>query len=223
MLVLGGRIYYLAPVYPMLFAAGAVWIEGQIAEKRWEWIKQAILVPLTVGGMIAAPLAIPLLPVKAAVTYANFWHVKEVHVENYDTGPLPQFFADMFGWRQQAAVVALVYQNLTPEDRARCAILAGNYGEAGAIDYFGSAYGLPHAISGHNNYYLWGPGGYSGDIVIAIGMRLVDLQSLFGVVQQVATVNAPYAIPDENNLPVYLCRRPRMTLSQAWPRLKFFG
>ena len=223
MIVLDGRIYYLAPIYPMLFAAGAVWIESHISQKRWSWMKQGILVPLAISGIVAAPLAMPLLPLKPAVAYADFWGVKNIHVENYDTGPAPQFFADMFGWHEQVAAVAFAYHNLTPADRARCAILAANYGEAGAIDYFGAPYGLPHAISGHNNYYLWGPREYSGDVVIAIGIRLKVLQSLFGVVQQVATVNAPYAIPDEGHLPVYVCRSPRMPLSRAWPLLKFFG
>lgn len=222
MLVLKGRIYYLAPVYPMLFAAGAVYIERQITDRGWEWAKGAILVPLAVGGIVAAPLAIPLLPVKAEAAYSRFWDVDKVHVEKSDSGPLPQFFADMFGWRNQVEVVASVYHNLAPEERQRCAILAGNYGEAGAVDYFGAAYGLPHAISAHNNYYLWGPQGYSGDVVIAVGMRLEDLRALFGSVQQVATIGDPYAVPDENNLPVYLCRRPRIPLSQAWPTLKFF-
>jgi hypothetical protein len=223
MILLGGRIYYLAPAYPMLFASGAVWLEGQIMQRRWAWAKQAILAPLAIGGMIAAPLAMPLLPIKDAVSYSNLWGVKKIHVENDDSGVAPQFFADMFGWREQVAAVASVYHNLALEDRTHCAILAGNYGEAGAIDYFGSLSGLPRAISAHNNYYLWGPRAYSGDIVIAIGVRLEVLQSLFGVVQPVALVNTPYAIPDENNLPVYLCRRPRMPLLLAWPQLKFFG
>lgn len=223
MLLLKGRIYYLAPIYPMLFAAGAVWIESQFALRQWRWARQAVLVPLAVGGMVATPLAIPILPVRASVAYSRFWDVEKVQVEKSASGELPQFFADMFGWPEQAAVVASVYGKLDPAERARCAILAENYGEAGAVDYFGPAYGLPHAISGHNNYYLWGPRGYTGELVIAVGMKLEDLQPLFGSIQQVATISHPYAVPDENNLPVYLCRNPRMPLSQAWPRLKFYG
>ncbi len=179
--------------------------------------------PLVVGGLVAAPLAMPLLPVNAAASYARFWDVDKIHVQNYDPGPLPQFFADMFGWPNQAAVVGSVYRALTPSDRYRCAILAGNYGEAGAIDYFGAAYGLPRAISGHNNYYLWGPRGYSGEVVIAFGIQLQDLRQLFGSVQQVGMINDFYAGQGENNVPVYLCRQPLGSLSQMWYRLKFFG
>jgi Dolichyl-phosphate-mannose-protein mannosyltransferase len=223
MLVLKGRIYYVAPIYPMLFAAGAVWIERRIDERNWEWARQAILIPLAVGGIVAAPLAAPILPVAAAAAYSNFWDIHEVRVENYDSGPLPQFFADMFGWPNQVKTVASVYRSLPAEDRAHCTILAANYGEAGAIDYFGPAYGLPRAISPHNNYYLWGPGDLPANVVIAVGMDAHKLRLLFGDVQQAATIVDSFAVPDENNLPVYICRHPRVPLSNAWPSLKFFG
>jgi hypothetical protein len=223
MLILKGRIYYVAPIYPMLFAAGAVWIEDRIDERGWEWARQAIVIPLTVGGLVAAPLAMPILPVEAAADYSNFWDIHKVRVENYDSGRLPQFFADMFGWPNQVKVVASVYRSLPFEDRAHCTILAANYGEAGAIDYFGPAYGLPRAISPHNNYYLWGPGDSSAGVVIAVGMDLHKLNLLFADVQKAATIEDSDAVPDENHLPVYICRNPRVPLSQAWPWLKFFG
>ncbi len=223
MLVLKGRIYYVAPIYPMLFAAGAVWVESKVERSQWQWLQQAILIPLTVGGIVAAPLALPILPVDAAARYSNFWDIHKVRVENYDSGRLPQFYADMFGWQNQAKVVASVYKNLPAEDRGRCTILAANYGEAGAIDYFGGKYGLPRAISPHNNYYLWGPRNGPADVVIAVGMDLHKLRLLFGDVQQASMIIEPYAIREESNLPVYVCRNPRVPLSQAWPWLKFFG
>jgi hypothetical protein len=173
--------------------------------------------------MVAAPLALPILPVEAAAAYSNFWDIHKVRVENYDSGKLPQFFADMFGWPNQVKSVASVYKGLSPEDRAQCAILAANYGEAGAIDYFGPSYGLPRAISPHNNYFLWGPGAGSPDIVIAVGMDKGKLELLFADVQRATTILDPYAVPDENNLPIYICRHPRVPLSDAWPSLKFFG
>lgn len=222
-LLFRGRIYYLAPIYPMLFAAGAVAIEGWIASYDKPWIKKAILAPLVVGGMVAAPLALPILPLDAVAAYSNFWNVKDVHVEVEPSGKLPQLFADMMGWPQQVEVVASVFRSLPAEDQSRVAILAKNYGQAGAIDYFGQSYGLPHAISGHNNYYLWGPRQYTGRVVIAVGMSIEDLKPLFDQIDLAATINNEYAIPEENNLPVYICRRPKMTLQQAWPQLKFYG
>ena len=223
MLILKGRIYYVAPIYPMLFAAGAAWIERRIEQRDWNWARQAILIPLAVGGIVAAPLALPILPVDAAAAYSNFWDIHKVRVENYDSGRLPQFFADMFGWPNQVKVVASVYRGLSLEDRAHVAILAANYGEAGAIDYFGPSYGLPRAISPHNNYYLWGPGDSSNNVIIAVGMDQHKLQLLFADVQKAARISDSYAIPEEDDLPVYICRTPRLPLSRVWHSLKFFG
>jgi dolichyl-phosphate-mannose-protein mannosyltransferase len=222
-LILRGRIYYLAPIYPMLFAAGAIAIESWIENTGRNWIKAAILAPLVIGGIVAAPLALPILPLDDAAAYANFWDVEKVQVEREPSGKLPQMYADMMGWPQQAETVASVFHSLSPEEQSRAAILAKNYGQAGAIDYFGPALGLPHAISGHNNYFLWGPQQYSGEVVIAVGMPLEDLKAIFGQIDQAATINYEYAIPEENNLPVYICRKPKMTLQQAWPMLKFYG
>jgi len=86
--------------------------------------------------------------------------------EKGEKSVLPPNYADMFGWQEMVAAVARVYNRLPPEDRLRCAIYASNYGEAGAIDFYGKRYGLPKAISGHNNYWLWGPRGWTGEVVI---------------------------------------------------------
>jgi hypothetical protein len=222
-LVFRGRIYYLAPIYPMLFAAGAVAIEGWIGNYGKNWIKAAVLAPLILGGIVAAPLALPILPLDAAAAYAKFWDVDRVQVEKEPSGKLPQMYADMMGWPQQAETVAGVFHSLSPDEQSQVAILAKNYGQAGAVDYFGPALGLPHAISGHNNYFLWGPQQYTGDVVIAVGMSLDDLKPIFGQIEIAATINNEYAIPEENNLPVYICRKPKMSLQQAWPSLKFYG
>ncbi len=223
LLALKGKIYYLAPIYPMLVAAGAVQTDAWVRERGWRWLKPAILVPLAVGGIVAAPLALPILPVKLAVPYTDFWDVDGVKVERVPVAELPQFYGDQFGWQNQAAVVSRVYQSLPPADRAKCGILAWNYGQAGAIDYFGPAMGLPHAISGQNNYFLWGSRGYSGEVMIAVGVPLEKLQQEFGSIEQAATIVSPYAIPEETNLPVYICRQPKMPFGQAFPLFHYLG
>jgi hypothetical protein len=226
LLIFRGRIYYLAPAYPMLFAAGAVSIESWIEKHRgnnWNWIKTAILAPLAVGGLVAAPLAMPILPLDTAASYANFWDVNRVRVEVQPSGKLPQFFADMMGWQQQVGVVADVFHSLSVADQSKAAILARNYGQAGAIEYFGPSYGLPRPISGHNNYYLWGPQQYTGEVVVTVGIPLDKLQPLFNHIDLAATIQNEYAIPEENNVPVYICREPKRTLQQAWLGLKFYG
>ncbi|MGH9782045.1 MAG: glycosyltransferase family 39 protein, partial [Candidatus Acidiferrales bacterium] len=228
MIALHGKIYYLAPAYPMLLAAGSVWIESKLpprAETRPTsvYLKALIVAPLVLGGLVAAPLAMPILPVNAAASYSRFWDVDAIHPENVPLGKLPQLFGDMYGWRHQTQAIARVFDALPAEDRAQCAILTLNYGEAGAVDYFGPAYHLPPAISGHNQYGLWGPRGYTGDVVITIGYRKNELENLFGEVTLAARISPPYAIPEESNLPIYICRHPKAPLAQLWPRLRWLG
>ncbi|HEV2223844.1 MAG TPA: glycosyltransferase family 39 protein, partial [Candidatus Acidoferrales bacterium] len=194
MIALHGKIYYLAPAYPMLLAAGAVWIEAQLPTRAQKWLRPAlykviIVATLVVGGLIAAPLAMPILPVNAAVEYSRFWDVDAIHPENVPLGKLPQLFGDMYGWRHQVQAIAKIFDSLPTADRSQCAILALNYGEASAVDYFGPAYHLPPAISGHNQYGLWGPRGYTGNVVIAIGYTAEQLQRFFGEVTLAARIS----------------------------------
>ena len=110
--------------------------------------------------------------------------------------------------------VARVYEGLSPAERARCAIFCDNYGEAGAIHVFGPAYGLPRAISGHNSYYLWGPGEASGEVVIAVGLPVEELQQFFDDIEVADRISHPYAMPYENDLPVHICRGPKVPANQ---------
>jgi hypothetical protein len=188
------------------------------------WLKLATVAPLIIGGLIAAPLAMPILPVEYAVKYCRFWDVKEIHVENMPLGELPQLFADMYGWPEQVQAVAQVFSALPMSDREKCAVLAYNYGEAAAIDYWGAAHGLPKAISGHNQYGFWGPRGYSGDVVVAIGFSQEQLRDIFDEVNPAGkVVTSQYAIPEESNLTMYVCRKPKKNLQDMWAKLKWLG
>jgi hypothetical protein len=226
LVVLKGKIYYLAPAYPMLLAVGAIQFERWVELRGWRWLKPATFAPIALAGLTAAPLAMPILPVEQAVAYSKFWNVERVEVERMPRGELPQLFADMFGWQTQAAVIARVYQSLPPEDRAKAGILTWNYGEASALDYFGPALGLPRAISGHNQYFEWGTQGHTGEVMIVYGFppgQEARFREEWGSVQQVATIDSAYALPEERNLPVYICRNPKQPLPQAWPRFRWLG
>jgi hypothetical protein len=218
--VLKAKTYYLAPAYPMLLAAGAFAIETFIRERQWNWLKPATVGLLLAGGIVTAPFAMPVLPVETYIKYQSFLGIEPPKTERHKFGKLPQGYADMFGWENMAATVAKVYNSLQPEERAKCAIFTSNYGEAGAIDFFGKKYGLPKAISGHNNYWLWGPGNHTGEIVITVGPRLEDVQKTFDQVELGATVVSEYAMPYESDLPVYICRKPKVSLQEVWPRVK---
>lgn len=223
MILFQGKIYYVAPYDLILFGAGGVCLERWIARAGREWLKAAVVAPIVASGLVAAPLALPILPVRGAVWYTHFMHVTDVRVEIQTEGDLPQLFADQFGWENQVATVAAVRDRLPLVEQQRAVVLAGAYGEAAAVDYFGAPYGLPKAICAENAYYLWGPRGASDEVVIAFGINRTKLGQVFGEIQQVDTIRSPYAMPDETDLPVYICRKPKMGFEKAWPILRSFG
>ena len=193
-----------------------MWWEQKMFLVGRTWLKPAAIASMVIAGIIAAPLAMPILPVAAAVKYCAFFGVQDVKVENVPLNSLPQLFGDMFGWQQQVQAIARTAKTLPPLEQTKATLLAYNFGEAGAIDYFGKHYGLPKAISGHNQYGTWGPRGASGDLVIAIGFTEERLKQAFADVQPAETISPPYALPEESGLTIYICRRPRKNLSSSW-------
>jgi hypothetical protein len=223
---LNSKFYFLAPAYPMLFAAGSVAIERFFGRhRRWRWSLPAYAAVLAISGILVAPITVlPVFPVEtlARITGA-FGGDAGIEVETREVAELPQIFADRFGWEGMAETVARVHDRLPPEERSGACVLAGNYGEAGAIDFFGAKHGLPLAISGHNSYYLWGPGDCGGEVVVAVGVPREPLEGVFGRIERAATVRCHYCMPDEDDLPVYVCRDPKLPFEEAWPRFKHFG
>ena len=222
LIVQHGKAYYLAPAYPMVFAAGATAFESW-TQHRGRWLRPVYATLLLAAGIVTAPLALPLLRPGTLVRYARALGVGEsARAEVNSSGQLDQHFADMFGWQEMVATVAQAYNGLPPEDRRRCAIFAQNYGEAGAIDFFGKAYGLPHAISRHNNYWLWGPNGFTGEVVIVIGGSATELAPFCESVEQIAATHCDYCMPFENQRPILLCRNRTGHLADRWPQLKLY-
>ncbi len=171
--------YYLGPFYPALFAAGAVAVDAQPRRRAWAWLRGAIPVTWLALAAIVAPVVLPVLPPERLERYLGALHLRAPLSERHRPPRLTQTYADQFGWEEMVAQVARVYHGLTPAERARCGIFASNYGEAGAIDFYGPGYGLPHAISGHNNYFLWGPGPGPIDVVITVGETPEDVEQSF--------------------------------------------
>jgi hypothetical protein len=217
------KTYYIAPIYPLMFAGGAVAFELLIGKWNLKWFKPATLAFLCGGGLLSAPIVLPVLPVQTFIKYAERLGLSAPRAENHEMGLLPQHFADMFGWEELARSVSDVYQELSPEDQAKCCIFAQNYGEAGAIDFFGREYGLPKAIAGHNNYWLWGPGQSTGEIMIVIGGNRTDHEKVFESVEQAGLFQHDYVMPYENNLPLFVCRILRAPIEELWPQLKHYN
>ena len=219
--VLHGKGYYLLPAYPMLLGAGGVLLEEAFGRRAWNWLKPARVAAMVAFAAVCAPLAVPLLPVETLIRYSAWVGIKNQE-ERHQMGVLPQFYADMFGWRNMAEQVAAVFHQLPPEDQAHAAIYGQNYGEAAAIDYFGPRLGIPHAVSGHNNYYLWGLGKTDPQVLIVIGGNPADARKVFGDVRAAGSIKHPYVMPYENNLSIWVCRQPKIPLRKVWPQVKSY-
>ncbi len=212
-----GKAYYLCPIYPTLLAFGGVRIE--------EWLTTAVpraaaLAAVVAVGVLMAPLTLPILPVASFLRYQRVIGFTPNVGERLTTASLPQYYADMFGWPEMASRVAAVYRALPPEDRSRAVFFGNNYGEAAAIDVFGRRLGLPPAISGHNNYYLWGPRGRDDSVLIIIGGSRGHYESLFRSVEVAGRTDAPLAMPYEADQPIYVLRGMRVPLQAYWPQVK---
>jgi 4-amino-4-deoxy-L-arabinose transferase-like glycosyltransferase len=220
MLLLKGKFYYVAPVYPIIFAAGAVFLEQLTESRRLQWFRPVYALAMLVVGGLIAPTALPLLRVKSYIAYAKALGIQQQQFEHQPQSQLPQIYADMFGWEERVKVVAAYYHSLSPEEQRVTAIGAPNYGEAGAIDLFGPKYGLPKSISGSNNYWIWGPRDYTGKSILLLDedspeKYVSHCQSL----KEIAHPMDPYSRPDED-FPIYHCRGLTPTIQVLWPTLK---
>lgn len=223
MILLKGKNYYLLPIYPMLFAGGAIWWERLLeGRRRISWLKVVYLALLCVAGAVLAPLAMPVLPVETYLRYQHALGFEPPKTEVGHRGPLPQHLGDRFGWPEMVEKVAQIYNNLPPGERAGTAIYANNYGEAGAIDFFGPRYGLPKAISPHQSYYVWGPRDYTGDSMILLQSKRADAERNCISVEEVGTVNHPFSMAEEHYT-IFICRGLKQPLRELWPRLKHWN
>jgi hypothetical protein len=133
---------------------------------------------------------------------------------------LPQWYADQFGWKEISDETAVAWQRIPPEQRADCGIFAQDYGQAGAIDFFGRSLGLPPALSGDRTYFLWGPRGYSGNCMIVLDDRKEVLERYWENVEYVGT-SAPNPWALETEIPVFICRSKKFdSWAGVWPTLK---
>jgi hypothetical protein len=199
--------YYAAPTYPLIFAAGAVWVERRLAAGRWRRLRTAAPVLLVLGQAPLVWLVLPVVPREVFARHQDAWPHRE--------------FREMFGWEELAVQVAAVYDALPPEERERAGLLTDSYGEAAALDLHGPRHGLPRATSAHNSYFYWGPP--DTEVVIAVAWSDETLRRHFAAVREVAAITNRLGIVNESaRQRIYVCRGPLRPWPEIWREMRSF-
>jgi len=221
MIVLHGKTYYLANAVPVMVVGGAVALEAWLTPRT---LRIALTTAIVAIGVIGLPFALPILPIDQFAAYQRALritpHPEEEHAQ---IGVLSQYYADMFGWPELAARVADVYRALSPDEQRQAVFLGNNYGEAAAIDILGRPLGLPAAVSGHNTYYLWGPRGHDGSVVIRLGGKPEDMLKVYASCTAAGVTDARWAMPSEIGKTLWVCRGRNPPMNKAWVSFKHYG
>lgn len=207
-IVLGrGKSYYTLGAYSMLFAAGGYTMEKYLNGKL-VYINYVLIVTSIIGSIVFLPLELPVASFETVEKYCDpesgilpqRWEDGEIH-------SLPQDYADMTGWKELAWIVAQAYNSLDRYEQEECTIYAENYGQAGAVEFYGHQYGLPKPISFHDSYLLWAPDNISNGPFIYINDEVGDMDDLFENYPEAGRVNDEYF--RENGVMVLLCTNPK--------------
>ena len=225
LLLLSGKQYYLAPAYPMLFSAGSVLVE-QFTVRVHRWIRSAIIGLTVAGGLLLMPVGIPVFSIDGMHQYFQFgskylglgealrWETGEYH-------ELPQDFADMLGWEEQAAAVSTLFTKLPQDIQRRTTLIASNYGEAGALTHYRQDYTLPEKIlSVAGSFYNWGPPPPDTEIFIALGFSEETLRRYFLNVEFAGKIAHEHA--RESSVPLFLCKKPVKPIKSLWDDLSVY-
>jgi hypothetical protein len=202
-----GKAYYPAPLIPALLAAGCVQIELLAERRHWKRAIGLAFALMVMQAMVSLPISVPVVP--------------QSSLARFGLDDFRKDYADTVGWPQLVAQVAAVYAQLSPAQQQTSVILASNYGEAGALDLYGPALGLPHPISPHLTYWYWKPAHVDAQTAVVVGLNAATLHRLFVEVNQVATIEAVDGVDSEEvGRPIFICQQPLVTLDAAWPNLR---
>ncbi|HKF42049.1 MAG TPA: glycosyltransferase family 39 protein [Thermoanaerobaculia bacterium] len=219
MIVLKAKNYYLAPIYPMLFASGALALESWLERRGWSrgraWPKIAIGAYIAGAGAMAAPAILPILSPENLLAYQRAIGAAPPKTEVRHEGPLEQRLGDQFGWPELVADVTRIYRSLPEAEQAKTGIFASNYGEAGALHLFGPAYGLPDAICAHQNHYFWGPPKAEPENLIWLQWGRRGVEDHCRSVEKAGEHFHPWGMAEENRA-IWLCRGLKHTIAEYW-------
>ena len=214
-LIAQGRGYYLAPAYSFLYAAGGVWIERQLTKLSRGWsvaIASLIAISLVVDIVVAGAVTLPIAPI-----HSKWWNFA-----SNNNGDL----VEEIGWPDLVQTIARIRDELPESDRQHLGILAGNYGEAGAIDLYGPQYGLPRAISGTNSYWARGYGDPPPETVIVVGFSREFVEARFTSSKEAAQSWNRYNVPNEETKyhpNIFVCHGLRLSWPEFWRTFQRYG
>jgi len=213
---LHGKAYYVGPVYPMLYAAGAVALE-HVARARVRTVTQWATAALLIAwGLFSLPFGLPIVPPEPMARYAAATGITAAVTTNKgEVLRLPQDYGDMLGWKELVEGAASVYHALPEQDRERTVLYGANYGEAGALDLFGPSLGLPPVVSMAGSFYFFGPGALPGDAMLFVGVERESVEELCGSLELATRVVQEWTV-EENDVPVLVCREPNATVQDVW-------
>ena len=207
----GAKPYYLAGMYSVLFASGGVWAEDRLVARRPPKGVRGWVTLMLIGGLVSLPLALPVLPERSLAK--GTWE-----------GGINKDLSATAGWEDFTRQIGGIASTLPRSDRAHLVVFAGDYGAAGAIDLYGSRYGLPRAVSGHNSYWWWGPPKSAGGATIAVNLSKGYLLTIFSEVRLAGNVASPGGIwSEERGDPIWVCTGQKTRWVIAWPHARHYG
>lgn len=223
LLVLHGKSYYIGPIYPTIFAAGALAFEhwsAHFTPRAMTAVRVAAIVLLVGFGATGAPLELPIFSRETTAAFAERTGMTSATKTNQGTPlRLPQDYADMLGWPELVTAVARVYDSLPPGKRAQVVLIGENYGEAGAMEFYGPKLGLPRVVSAAGSYWFFGPGEKPGTVAITLGVTSEDLYKFYDLVTPAGRVLNDWGVPEEQDVSIYVGEHPKATIQQVWPKL----
>jgi hypothetical protein len=216
----------MVSIYPVLFSGGSILFAALLNKIKINFLKK-ILVSLIfsiilICGLFFANYSIHFLPIKYQLIYYKKIGVS-VNIENGNSSQLPQWIADQFGWEELAQNVSKVYNKISNDEKDKTLIIAANYGEAGALQFYSNQFNLPPVISPHNNFYYWGINKNNAEIYITIGIPEDQLNLIFNNLTKAGYHSAKYIRDHENNLPIYICKNAKVPINSIWVKMKWFG
>ncbi len=211
----------LAGAYPLLMAAGGVWL-GELAASR-RVVRIGLPIWLGAWGLLLLPIGTPVL--SPDLTARHLTRLGVSHQSERGEGkrtPLPQHYADRLGWPELVADVAAVRDTLPPDERTRVVFFAQSYGQASALDWLGAPRGLAPVYATHNTWFLWGPPATNPGVAIVLGDDRDSLEALFAEVTRSRIHECGACMPWRNHMPIWIVRKPKVHLADRWAEWKKF-